>query len=88
MAELDRNGVLFIREHPTDYDLKHIGDKIGQLTAISPVIILNKEVIPHKNEREKYWVFLCSCGKKVCRPLRSVKRGMAKDCGCSRDEKN
>ena len=87
MAELDRNGVIYIREHPTAYDLKHIGDKIGQLTAISPVIILNKEIIPRKNEREKYWVFLCSCGKKVCRPLRSVKRGMAKDCGCTKDEK-
>lgn len=81
----DRNGVRFKRIYPTDYDRKHIGEVLGELTAIAPVIYFNKNNTNWKDERDKHWVFMCSCGLTICHSFHSVKRGI-KDCGCGREK--
>ena len=83
---IDRNGIKYKKYQPYDFQKKYIGIKFNQLTALSPVFLINGK---GKNQTgyKSWWLFKCDCGKEICRRFSGVKLGETTNCGCVHDKK-
>ena len=70
---------------PNKTQSKHVGRKFKELTAITPVVIVNDDTVKNPTGFRSWWLFQCSCGNKVCKQFISVANNQkAPDCGCGR----
>ena len=57
---------------PNKTQSKHIGRKFKELTAITPVIIVNDDTVKNPTGFRSWWLFQCSCGNKICKQFPCV----------------
>lgn len=80
---VDIKGLQYKIVQPDKFQIKHIGEQYDQLTAITPVKIINNNKIQNYTGYRSWWLFKCSCGNLICRHLNSVNDTKKhSSCGC------
>lgn len=84
---VDINNKYYKFINPNKFQQKYINKKYDNLTAISPVFILNKEN-SNNNGYNSWWLFECSCGNKICRRFKTINnsKNVTFNCGCKKQE--